>query len=146
MGFARGLRRTVRRSCPAFADLKSPLKIGGPSLQNFEDQLLTWADASGNRSWMNRFLKYVRGAKVPFDFFSFEFYPFDNVCADPAPHLLKIPKRLGAMMASLRKDGVRCRHSVADDRIRLFCFWRTRRRWISKARSSMRIQSERFCR
>jgi len=88
------------------ADLKSPLKIGGPSLQNFGDQLLTWGDASGNRSWMNRFLKYIRGIGVPFDFLSFEFYPFDNVCADPAPQLLKIPKRLGAMMESLRKDGV----------------------------------------
>jgi len=88
------------------AELKSPLKIGGPSLQNFEDQLLTWADASGNRSWMNRFLKYIRSAKVDLDFLSFEFYPFDNVCADSAPHLLQIPKRLDAMMASLRKDGV----------------------------------------
>ena len=39
------------------AELKSPLKVGGPSLQSFEDQLLTWADASGNRSWMNRFLR-----------------------------------------------------------------------------------------
>ncbi|PYI81536.1 MAG: hypothetical protein DMF05_02415 [Verrucomicrobia bacterium] len=87
-------------------DLKSSLKIGGPSLQNFEDQLLTWADASGNRSWMNRFLQYVQGARVPFDFFSFEFYPFDNICADAAPHLLEIPKRLRAMMANLRKDGV----------------------------------------
>ena len=27
------------------AELKSPLKVGGPSLQSFEDQLLTWADA-----------------------------------------------------------------------------------------------------
>ena len=35
------------------------LKLGGPSLQNFDDQLLTWPDASGNRSWMNRFLKYI---------------------------------------------------------------------------------------
>src|SRR4030095_2064488 len=87
-------------------ELKSPLKVGGPSLQNFEDQLLTWADASGNRSWMNRFLEYIRGAKVRFDFLSFEFYPFDNICADAAPHLLEIPKRLGAMMASLRRDGV----------------------------------------
>ena len=26
------------------AALKSPLKVGGPSLQNFEDQLLTWAE------------------------------------------------------------------------------------------------------
>ena len=88
------------------AEFKSPLKVGGPSLQNFEDQLLTWADGSGNRSWMNRFLKYVRIAGVPFDFFSFEFYPFDNVCADPAPHLLKIPALLGAMITSLRHDGL----------------------------------------
>ncbi len=87
-------------------DLKSSLKIGGPRVQNFEDQLLTWANASCNRSWMNRFLQYVQGARVPFDFFSFEFYPFDNICADAAPHLLEIPKRLRAMMASLRKDGV----------------------------------------
>src|SRR5437763_729816 len=87
-------------------DLKSSLKIGGPSLQNFEDQLLTWSDASGNRSWMNRFLKYIRDAGALFDFFSFEFYPFDNVCGDPAPHLLKTPKRLSAMMTGLRQDGV----------------------------------------
>jgi len=86
--------------------LQAPLKIGGPSLQNFEDQLLTWANPSGNRSWMNRFLEYIRAAKVPFDFLSFEFYPFDNVCVDAAPHLLQIPTRLGAMMTSLRKDGV----------------------------------------
>jgi hypothetical protein len=88
------------------AELKSPPKMGGPSLQNFEDQLLTWADASGNRSWMNRFLEYTRSAKVRFDFLSFEFYPFDNVCADAAPYLLQIPKRLRAIMDSLRRDGV----------------------------------------
>src|SRR5215471_9100810 len=82
------------------ASFNAGLKLGGPSLQNFEDELLTWGDASENRSWMNRFLKYIRGAKVPFDFFSFEFYPYDNVCANPAPHLLEIPKRLGAMFAS----------------------------------------------
>jgi hypothetical protein len=86
--------------------LSPRLKIGGPSLQNFEDQLLTWADAAGNRSWMNRFLNYVRSAKVSFDFFSFEFYPFDNICANAAPQLLKIPKLLNDMLASLHADGV----------------------------------------
>ena len=86
--------------------LNSRLKLGGPSLQNFEDQLLTWTDASGNRSWMNRFLKNIRNAKVPFDFFSFEFYPFDNICTSAAPLLLQIPKRLNDMLASLRGDGV----------------------------------------
>jgi hypothetical protein len=88
------------------AALNPYLKLGGPSLQNFDDHLLTWPDASGNRSWMNRFLKYIRAAKCPFDFFSFEFYPFDNICADAAPQLLEIPKRLGEMMTSLRADGV----------------------------------------
>src|SRR5207237_9815551 len=86
--------------------LNSQLKLGGPSLQNFEDQLLTWTDSSGNRSWMNRFLKYVRRAGARFDFFSFEFYPFDNVCGYPAPHLLRIPKRLGEMMTNLRQSAV----------------------------------------
>jgi hypothetical protein len=86
--------------------LDARLKLGGPSLQNFEGQLLTWADASGNRSWMNRFLKYIRGAGVRFDFCSFEFYPFDNVCADAAPQLRETPKRLTEVLASLRADGV----------------------------------------
>src|SRR2546429_1461816 len=56
------------------SELSSSLKLGGPSLQNFESQLLTWPDASGDRSWMNRFLKYIHTARCPFDFFSFEFY------------------------------------------------------------------------
>jgi hypothetical protein len=86
--------------------LNSRLKLGGPSLQNFEEQLLTWADKSGNRSWMNRFLKYVKAAGVRFNFFSFEFYPFDNICADAAPQLLEIPSRLGSMLASLHAEGV----------------------------------------
>ena len=83
-----------------------PLKMGGPSLQNFEVQLLTWPDASGNRSWMNRFLNRIQANKSPFDFFSFEYYPFDNVCADAGPQLLEVPGRLAPMIYSLRRDGV----------------------------------------
>jgi hypothetical protein len=55
---------------------------------------------------MNRFLNSVHNAGCPFDFLSFEFYPFDNICADAALQLLQIPQRLNAMMASLRTDGV----------------------------------------
>jgi len=88
------------------AALNPHLKLGGPSLQNFDDQLLTWPDAIGNRSWMNRFLKCVRSAGVPFDFFSFEFYPFDNICTDAAPQLAQVPQRLAEMLTSLRTDGV----------------------------------------
>jgi hypothetical protein len=86
--------------------LSPNLKLGGPSLQNFESQLLTWPDASGNRSWMNRFLNYVHAAGCRFDFFSFEFYPFDDICSDATPQLLEIQKRLRTIMTSLRADGV----------------------------------------
>ncbi len=86
--------------------LNPRLKLGGPSLQSFEEKLLTWADTSGNRSWMNRFLKYARTAGALFDFFSFEFYPFDNICANAAPQLRETPKRLTEMLASLHADGV----------------------------------------
>src|SRR5437867_3230083 len=88
------------------AALNPSLKLGGPSLQSFQEKLLTWADTSGNRSWMNRFLKYIRTAGAPFDFFSFEFYPFDKICANAAPQLRETPKRLTEMLASLRADGV----------------------------------------
>lgn len=86
--------------------LNARLKLGGPSLQNFDTHLLTWPDASGNRFWMNRFLRYIRAREAPFDFFSFEYYPFDNICDDAAPQLLEISERLAGMISSLHKDGV----------------------------------------
>jgi len=86
--------------------LSSKLKIGGPSLQNFDAHLLTWPDQSGNRSWVNRFLRFVQANQSPFDFFSFEYYPFDNVCADAGPQLLEVPRRLQEMLSSLHDDGV----------------------------------------
>lgn len=87
-------------------NLGSKLKIGGPSLQNFDAHLLTWPDQSGNRSWMNRFLDVLRASNAPLDFFSFEYYPFDDICADAAPQLLEVPRRLLEMLSSLHQDGV----------------------------------------
>jgi F5/8 type C domain len=87
-------------------NLSSKLKIGGPSLQNFDAHLLTWPDQSGNRSWMNRFLRFVQTAHSPFDFFSFEYYPFDDVCGVGGPQLLEVPRRLQEMLSSLHDDGV----------------------------------------
>jgi F5/8 type C domain len=86
--------------------LNPDLKLGGPSLQNFEDHLLTWPDASGNSFWMNRFLNYTRVKNAPFDFVSFEFYPFDEVCDNPVQLLPRTPRMLTEMIDSLRSDGV----------------------------------------
>jgi F5/8 type C domain-containing protein len=86
--------------------LSPNLRLGGPSLQSFEGQLLVWPDTSDNRSWMNRFLNCIRTAGSRFDFFSFEFYPFDDICSNAAPKLLETQKRLRDMMTSLKADGV----------------------------------------
>jgi F5/8 type C domain len=87
--------------------LDARLKLGGPSLQSFQSHLLTWPDASGDRSWMNRFLAHLRSKSCPFEFFSFEYYPFDDICAEaPEQQLLEVPGRLAKMMAGLREDGV----------------------------------------
>jgi hypothetical protein len=87
-------------------NISSKFKIGGPSLQNFDAHLLTWPDQSGNRSWVNRFMRFIRADYSPLDFFSFEYYPFDNVCADAARQLLEVPRRLREMLSSLHEDGV----------------------------------------
>lgn len=94
-----GLSRRLR-------SLNAEFKLGGPSLQSFENHLLTWPDRSGNRSWMNRFIEIIRATQSPLDFFSFEYYPFDDVCGDPAAQLTEAAQRLRANLASLHNDGV----------------------------------------
>jgi hypothetical protein len=100
--FAALYAATARR----LRSLSSQLKLGGPSLQNFDGHLLTWPDKSGNRFWMNRFLRALRARESPFDFFSFEYYPFDDVCGEAAPQLREIPHRLRKVLSSLEGDGV----------------------------------------
>ncbi len=84
------------------------LKLGGPSFQTALDGWVAWPDAQGNRSWLNRFLRYLkaRGHLGDFDFFSFEWYPFDNVCAPPAPQLALEPSLLENSLARLQREGL----------------------------------------
>ncbi len=84
------------------------LKLGGPSLQTSLYGWRTWPDARGNRSWMNRFLRDLkrRGHFADYTFFSFEWYPFDQVCAPPAPQLALAPALLADTLTRLNADGI----------------------------------------
>lgn len=84
------------------------LKLGGPSFQTAITGWVAWPDARGNRSWLNRFLGYLkrRGRGADFSFFSFEWYPFDNVCAPPAPQLALEPRLLENALAQLQHEGL----------------------------------------
>ncbi len=70
-------------------------KMGGPSFAT----LATWEDDEDNyteRKWMHVFLRYLQDHHCSgnFNFFSFEWYPFDNICAPTAPQLLAQPQML----------------------------------------------------
>jgi hypothetical protein len=84
------------------------LKLGGPSFQTALDGWVAWPDAHGNRSWMNRFVQYLkkRGHLADFAFFSFEWYPFDKVGGPFAPQLALEPSLLENSLARLRHEGL----------------------------------------
>jgi len=83
------------------------VKIGGPSLQ----EIIWDRDAPANRGngeWMRRFLDYLkrRGRSADFQFFSFEWYPFDDVCEATAPQLSQASKLLDDAVLQMRTRGV----------------------------------------
>lgn len=92
---------TIRALDPA-------LQLGGPGFQTAIHGWQAWPDANGNRSWMNRFLRDLRdhGHLGDFNFFSFEWYPFDNVCDPPAQQLAAAPELLARVLQLLQQEGV----------------------------------------
>lgn len=55
------------------------LKLGGPIFTGQNEDIQTWADGTGNVSWTNRFINYLRsrGRLGDLAFFPFEHYPID---------------------------------------------------------------------
>ncbi len=84
------------------------LALGGPSFQTAIEGWVAWPDARGDRSWLRRFLGYLkrRGRLADFAFFSFEWYPFDNVCAPPGPQLALAPNLLQNALVRLQQEGL----------------------------------------
>ncbi len=90
-------------------DVDRRLQLGGPCFQTAELDFVRWPSSKpGGRSWMQRFLDYLsrHGASNELSFFSFEWYPFDNVRTSTPAQLLSAPKMLTDMIRRLRADGV----------------------------------------
>jgi hypothetical protein len=84
------------------------LQLGGPGFQTSIVDYKAWPDRSGNQSWMNRFLNYLRSRNhsSDFTFFTFEWYPFDDVCASTAPQLVGAPELLSGILNKLEQSGL----------------------------------------
>jgi hypothetical protein len=70
------------------------LVYGGPSLQSGVSD--TWLDPDPDRSWTHHLIRYLkaRGRLADLGFFSFERYPFDDMCGDIG---LKLRQQTGMM-------------------------------------------------
>ncbi|MGZ3838652.1 MAG: discoidin domain-containing protein [Flavisolibacter sp.] len=78
------------------------LLLGGPSLQGIiPDEA---GELFPTRNWMKDFTAYLeeKKARNHFQFFSFEWYPFDSVCAAAPAQLLQAPRLLGKAVRDMR--------------------------------------------
>lgn len=82
------------------------LVYGGPSLQSALTD--TWMDPDPDRSWNSRFIGYLkaRGRLADLGFFSFEHYPFDDICGDIHARLLDQNRLMDRLMKRLAGEGV----------------------------------------
>jgi hypothetical protein len=84
--------------------LDPELKLGGPAFQSTRDYVAFWPDARGRTSWIARFLDALGDTR--FDFFSFEWYPVDDICSDARKNLLEAPQLYASVLARWRREGL----------------------------------------
>jgi hypothetical protein len=96
------------RFAEAIRKIDPKLQLGGPALQSTRDYTAFWPDADGRTSWMGRFLDALRTRNhlADFAFFSFEWYPFDDICGDVQKQLAETHDVLHRVLAQYRADGV----------------------------------------
>jgi hypothetical protein len=84
------------------------LEFGGPGYQTTLPDWVHWPNSAGERSWTGRFVTFLRQREAleDFDFFSFEWYPYDDVCADPAEPLVKHPELLAELIRRQEAAGL----------------------------------------
>lgn len=93
--------RAIHRAFPRLA-------LGGPGYGSSLPDWAYWPNANGDRSWTHRFIAYLRSRRALglLDFFSFEWYPFDDVCAAPGPQLQSASRLLSGVLALQHKEGI----------------------------------------
>ncbi len=84
------------------------LKLGGPSFQEIMPDDPTSRIRLGNSAWLRRLLAYLkqRGRSQDYAFFSFEWYPFDDICEPVAPQLASAPRLLTGALGEMQRRGL----------------------------------------
>ena len=83
------------------------LKLGGPIFEGVNEDITVWPDAQGRRSWMGRFVDFLKSHDHLNDlaFVSFEHYPM-NTCSITWETLYQEPLLMKHILGVWRADGV----------------------------------------
>lgn len=86
----------------------SSVLLGGPSLQSDTLGWKTVGDAQGNNAWIARFIRHLtdRRRLNELGFWSFEWYPFEDLCAPQSQQLSDAPKLMRNAIDQLDAEGV----------------------------------------
>lgn len=100
-----------RQTAAALRAVDPATLLGGPSLQSFWDEpMMAWSGtgAFSDQPWVARWVAYLRAHRdlTALGFFSFEWYPFDEVCKPAAPQLRQGPTLLKEGIAELYRQGL----------------------------------------
>jgi hypothetical protein len=92
----------------ALKEVDPEIQLGGPGYQTTIPDWIHWPDENGVKSWTGRFVSHLRerDRMEDFNFFSFEWYPFDDVCADTAKPLQDNPLLLEQIMQKQEEAGL----------------------------------------
>jgi hypothetical protein len=86
------------------------IRVGGPVFEGVPRDVPAWANAAGDRSWLHRFIGYLRrrGRLSDFQFMSWEHYPYHNCDSGKQlqADLLDEPSFVRRIVAQWRADGV----------------------------------------
>jgi hypothetical protein len=88
------------------AEKQQHLTFGGPSLVNGVADM--WLDENPNQSWTSRFLRSLNkaGDMSRLGFFSFEYYPFDDLCGSAQARIADAPAKMDKVFKRLERDGL----------------------------------------
>ncbi|GAB3344493.1 hypothetical protein [Modestobacter lapidis] len=92
----------------ALKEVDPDIQLGGPGYQTTLPDWIHWPDEDGVKSWTGRFVSHLRehDRMADFNFFSFEWYPFDDVCADTAQPLQDNPRLLADILRKQEEAGL----------------------------------------
>jgi hypothetical protein len=91
----------------AIHEVDPSLKLGGPIFEGVNEDITLWPDDQGRKSWMGRFVAYLKahGRLSDLAFVSFEHYPYEP-CTITWKSLYEEPQLMKHIMEVWRTDGV----------------------------------------